>query len=56
VERQLLWLAHAEGMSHREIAAVTGFGTARIRLALYRSRQKLARALRREMMIREVRR
>ncbi|NLV31861.1 MAG: RNA polymerase sigma factor [Acidobacteria bacterium] len=56
VERQLLWLAHAEGMSHREIAAVTGFGTARIRLALYRSRHKLARALRREMMIREVRR
>ena len=55
-ERQLLWLAHAEGMTHREIAAITGFGTARIRLALYRSRHKLARALRREMMKTEVRR
>jgi len=49
VERQLLWLAHAEGMSHREISEITGLGTARIRLTLFRSRHKLARALRREM-------
>lgn len=54
-ERQLLWLAHAEGMTHREIAAITGYGTARIRLALYRSRHKLARALRREQMTVEAR-
>jgi RNA polymerase sigma-70 factor (ECF subfamily) len=45
-ERQLLWLAHAEGMSYREISGVTGFGVARIRLALFRSRRKLARLLR----------
>ena len=50
VERQLLWLAHAEGMSYREISGVTGFGIARIRLALFRSRHKLARALRRQSM------
>jgi len=55
VERQLLWLAHAEEMSHREISEITGFGTARIRLALFRSRHKLARALRQEMMKSEVR-
>jgi len=49
-ERQLLWLAHAEGLSHKEIAGITNLGTARIRLALFRSRHKLARALRQEMM------
>lgn len=50
VERQLLWLAHAEEMSHRDISVITGLGTARIRLALFRSRRKLARALRQEMI------
>lgn len=49
-ERQLVWLAHAEGLSHREISDITGLGTARIRLTLFRSRHKLARALRQEMM------
>lgn len=49
-ERQLLWLAHAEGLSHREISDITGLGTARIRLTLFRSRHKLARALRQEMV------
>jgi RNA polymerase sigma-70 factor (ECF subfamily) len=41
-ERQLLWLAHAEGYSHREIAEVTGLGTASIRLLLFRARRKIA--------------
>lgn len=50
VERQLLWLAHAEEMSYREISGITGIGTARIRLTLFRSRRKLARALRQEMI------
>jgi RNA polymerase sigma-70 factor (ECF subfamily) len=54
-ERQLLWLAHAEGMSHREISGITGLGTARIRLMLFRARHKLARALRQEMLKSEVR-
>lgn len=45
-ERQLLWLAHAEGYSHREIADVTGLGSASIRLLLFRARRKMARLLR----------
>jgi RNA polymerase sigma-70 factor, ECF subfamily len=45
-ERQLLWLAHAEGYSHREIAEITGLNAAGIRLLLFRARQKIARLLR----------
>ena len=45
-ERQLLWLAHAEGYSHREIAAVTGLAVASIRLLLFRARRKIAKLLR----------
>jgi RNA polymerase sigma-70 factor, ECF subfamily len=45
-ERQLLWLAHAEGYSHREIAAVTGLASASIRLLLFRARRKIAGLLR----------
>jgi RNA polymerase sigma-70 factor (ECF subfamily) len=45
-ERQLLWLAHAEGYSHHEIAEVTGLGSASIRLLLFRARRKIARLLR----------
>jgi RNA polymerase sigma-70 factor, ECF subfamily len=50
VERQPLWLAHAEEMSYREIVEITGLGMARIRLTLFRSRHKVARALRQEIM------
>jgi RNA polymerase sigma-70 factor (ECF subfamily) len=45
-ERQLLWLAHAEGYSHREIAEITGLAAASIRLLLFRARRKIARLLR----------
>jgi RNA polymerase sigma-70 factor (ECF subfamily) len=45
-ERQLLWLAHAEGYSHREIAEITGLASASIRLLLFRARRKIARLLR----------
>ena len=45
-ERQLLWLAHAEGYSHREISEITGLATASIRLLLFRARRKMARLLR----------
>jgi RNA polymerase sigma-70 factor (ECF subfamily) len=45
-ERQLLWLAYAEGCTHREIAQITGLGAAGIRLLLFRARRKLARLLR----------
>jgi RNA polymerase sigma-70 factor (ECF subfamily) len=45
-DRQLLWLAHAEGYSHREISEITGLATASIRLLLFRARRKMARLLR----------
>jgi RNA polymerase sigma-70 factor (ECF subfamily) len=45
-ERQMLWLAHAEGYSHREIAKVMGLNTASIRLLLFRARRKIAALLR----------
>lgn len=44
-ERQLLWLAYAEGATHQEIAAMTGLKSASIRLLLFRGRRKLARLL-----------
>ncbi|MDE3201531.1 MAG: sigma-70 family RNA polymerase sigma factor [Acidobacteriota bacterium] len=45
-DRQLLWLAYAEGYSHREIADVTGLASASIRLLLFRARRKMAQMLR----------
>jgi len=44
-ERQLLWLAYAEGYSHHEIAAITGLASASIRLLLFRARRKAARLI-----------
>jgi RNA polymerase sigma-70 factor (ECF subfamily) len=48
-ERQLLWLAHAEGYSHREISEITGLSASGIRLLLFRARRKLARVLRKQI-------
>ena len=45
-ERQLLWLAHAEGYSHREIAQIMGLASASVRLLLFRARRKMAALLR----------
>ena len=45
-DRQLLWLAHAENYSHREIAEITGLHVASIRLLLFRARREMARLLR----------
>jgi RNA polymerase sigma-70 factor (ECF subfamily) len=45
-DRELLWLAYAEGYSHREIAEITGLGSPSIRLLLFRARRKIARLLR----------
>ena len=42
-ERQLLWLAYAEGYTHREIAEITGLASASIRLLLFRARRKMAK-------------
>jgi RNA polymerase sigma-70 factor (ECF subfamily) len=47
-DRQLLWLAHAEGYSHREIAEITGLASASIRLLLFRARRKIAVLLRQQ--------
>ena len=40
-ERQLLWLAYAEGASHKEIAKTSGMKEASIRPLLFRARKKL---------------
>ena len=48
-DRQLLWLAHAEGYSHQEISEITGLAKASIRLLLFRARRKMARLLRKQM-------
>jgi len=44
-ERSLLWLAYAQGATHREIAEVLGLKTASIKLLLFRARRKLAALL-----------
>lgn len=44
-ERQLLWLAHAENYTHREIAQITGLAIPSIRLLLFRARRKIASML-----------
>lgn len=47
-DRQLLWLAHAENYSHREIAEITGLAAPSIRLLLFRARRHMARLLAKE--------
>lgn len=44
-ERAMLWLAYAEGASHREIAAVLGLRPASLKPMLFRARRKLAALL-----------
>jgi RNA polymerase sigma-70 factor (ECF subfamily) len=46
-ERELLWLAYAEGASHKEIAEVLGLRAASVRLLLFRARRKMLKLLRR---------
>jgi RNA polymerase sigma-70 factor, ECF subfamily len=45
-ERMLLWLAYAQGESHRDIADTLGLKTGSIKLLLFRARRKLAETLR----------
>ncbi len=45
-DKQLLWLAYAEGYTHREIAEITGLGATSIRLLLFRAKRKVTRSLR----------
>jgi RNA polymerase sigma-70 factor (ECF subfamily) len=44
----MLWLAYAEGASHREIADVLGVRPASLKSMLFRARRKLAELLGRE--------
>ena len=41
-DRQLLWLAHVEEFSHKEIGAILGLKATSIRLMLFRARKRLA--------------
>ena len=45
-DRELLWLAYAQGSSHREIADFLGLKTGSIKLLLFRARRRLANLLR----------
>lgn len=47
-ERELLWLAYVEGMSHQEIATSTGLAALSIRPLLFRARRRAASLLRPE--------
>jgi RNA polymerase sigma-70 factor (ECF subfamily) len=53
-ERAMLWLAYAQGSTHRDIASVVGVKTASVRLLLFRARQKLAGLLRGERRSRRI--
>ena len=44
-ERALLWLAYAQGSSHKEIADTLGLKTPSIKLLLFRARRRLAALL-----------
>jgi RNA polymerase sigma-70 factor, ECF subfamily len=44
-ERAMLWLAYAEGASHREIADVLGLSPGSLKAMLFRARRKLATLL-----------
>ena len=45
VQRELLWLAYAEGASHEEIAEILGLRAISVRTLLLRARRKLATIL-----------
>jgi len=45
-ERELLWLAYVEGMSHVEIAEAMGLSAMSVRLLLFRARRRAAGLLR----------
>jgi RNA polymerase sigma-70 factor, ECF subfamily len=44
-QREMLWLAYAQGASHEEIASILGLRTISIRTTLLRARRKLASLL-----------
>jgi RNA polymerase sigma-70 factor (ECF subfamily) len=44
-EREMLWLAYAQGSSHEEIAESLGVRKSSIKILLFRARRRLAAAL-----------
>jgi len=44
-DRALLWLAHVEGASHREVGEALGLGEASVRVMLFRARKRLEKVL-----------
>lgn len=49
-ERQLLWLAYAQGSSHTEIAEMLGLKTGSIKLLLFRARRRMAALLKAQVL------
>jgi RNA polymerase sigma-70 factor, ECF subfamily len=47
-DREMLWLAYAEGCSHAEIAEILEVKTASVRVLLFRARARLLELLRRK--------
>lgn len=45
IERQLVWLAHVEGLSHRELGNMLGLEESSVKVMLFRARKKLAASL-----------
>jgi len=45
-DRALLWMAHVEGYTHKEISEITGIKEKSLRVILYRIRKKFAEGLR----------
>jgi RNA polymerase sigma-70 factor (ECF subfamily) len=45
-DRQMLWLAYVEGLSHHEIGQALGLKTQSLRPMLFRARQRLSKVLR----------
>ena len=46
LQREILWLAYAQGSSHMEIAEIVGVSSKSIKSLLFRARRKLAELLR----------
>lgn len=53
LQRSIVWLAYAEGYSHREIARVTGVKEKSVRVLLFRARQKIKQELQDSPALRE---
>ena len=53
VQRSALWLAYAEGYSHREIAHVIGIKEKSVKVLLFRARQRVLREFRDTQVLQE---